>query len=442
MATLEKKLITRECKAFIAVLIFISLVMLLCNFLTDICVDDFCYMSSFATKERIDSVWDIFPSMATHAKTMNGRVVAHFLVQLFLLLPLPIFKVINTAVFLLQILLILHLSGREYNHKWLLTLSSFALIWVYEPAFGQVNFWLDGACNYLWSSVAALLFIAPYSKLFSEGTNIIKRLPLRIIFCGLAFLAGAFAESTAITAIFIAVLLISLCFLYRTKVSIWYFIWLLFAVLGFVFMISAPAEFKNKLAEMDIGTLRINFIAALDMLKSFSVIIISFAVLAVAHFYLVEEKRTLLLSLVLVLGALCANFVHIFAGYYPGRCASFCVVLFVAANIILAAGLLQTDARLIIKCSVAALAVVFAYHLAFGVNDVFSTHIKITENEQRIEECRESGIVNVELPMFVTHSKYSAVSGLKYLDTETPDTWPNNHMAAYYGVESIIGYWE
>ena len=50
--------------------------------------------------------------------------------------------------------------------------------------------------------------------------------------------------------------------------------------------------------------------------------------------------------------------------------------------------------------------------------------------------------MNVELPMFVTHSKYSAVSGLKYLDTETYDAWPNNHMAAYYGVESIIGYWE
>ena len=438
---MEKKRITRECKAFIAVLIFISLVMLLCNILTDLCVDDFCYMSSFDTKERIDSVWDIFPSMATHAQTMNGRVVAHFFVQLFLFLPLPIFKVINTAVFVLQILLILHLSGSEHKNRWLIALSSFALIWVYEPAFGQVNFWLDGACNYLWSSVAALLFILPYAKLFSDGTNI-KRFSVRIAFCVIGFLAGAFAESTAVSAIFIAVLLISFCFIYKTKVSVWYYIWLLFAVLGFIFMISAPAEFKNKLAEMDIGTLRVNFIAALDMLKSFSVIIISFAVLAVAHFYLVKEKRTLVLSLVLVLGALCANFVHIFAGYYPGRCASFCVVLFVAANIILAAGLLKTDAHLPIKCAAAALAVIFAYHLAFGVNDVFSTHIKITENEQRIEECREDGIMNVELPMFVTHSKYSAVSGLKYLDTETHDTWPNNHMAAYYGIESITGYWE
>lgn len=438
---MEKKRSSRESKAFIAVLIFISLIMLLCNFLTDLCVDDFCYMGSFATKEPIDSLWNIFPSMAVHARTMNGRVVAHFFVQLFLLLPLPVFKILNTAVFALQILLIIRISGKKADGEWLLALTAFALVWVYEPAFGQVNFWLDGACNYLWSSVVSLLFILPYARLFVNGEEI-KRIPVRIAFCFVGFLAGAFAEGTAVSAIFIAVCLIVLCFVSRKKVGVWYFISLFFALIGFIFMISAPAEFQNKLAEINFGTLRVNFIAALDMLKSFSVIIIAYAVLAAAHLYLVKEKRTLVLSLVLALGALCANFVHIFAGYYPGRCASFCVVLFVAADIMLVSGLLATDAHIPVKCAAAALAVVFAYHLAFGVNDVFSTHIKISENERRIEECRDAGVMNVEVPMFVTHSKYSAVSGLKYLDTETYDTWPNNHMAAYYGVESIIGYWE
>lgn len=438
---MEKKRLSRESKAFIVALIFISFVMFLCNLLTDLCVDDFCYMGSFATKERIDSLWDIFPSMAVHAKTMNGRVVAHFFVQLFLLLPLPIFKIINTAVFVLQILLILHLAGAKRNQRWFLALCAFALIWVYEPAFGQVNLWLDGACNYLWSSVLALMYLCPFAELFISGREI-KRIPLRIAFCGVGLFAGAFAESTAVSVIFMSVCIIVLCFICGKKVSVWYFAALASALIGFIFMISAPAEFENKLAEMNFGTLRVNFIAALDMLKSFAVLPVSFAVLACAHFYLVKNKRTLLLSFILALGALCANFIHIFAGYYPGRCASFCVVLFVAADSLLAGDLLETDARLPIKCAAAALVVIFAYHLAFGVNDVFSTHIKISENEQRIEECREAGIMNVELPMFVTHSKYSAVSGLKYLDTETSDTWPNNHMAAYYGVESIIGYWE
>ncbi len=438
---MEKNRFSRESKAFIAVLTFISLVMLLCNFLTDLCVDDFCYMGSFATKEPIDSLWDIFPSMAVHAKTMNGRVVAHFLVQLFLLLPFPIFKILNTAIFVLQILLVIRIAGKNAKQEWLLALLAFALIWVCEPAFGQVNFWLDGACNYLWSAVSALFFLFPFADLFMNGKEI-KRISLRIAFCVVGLFAGAFAESTAVSAIFIAVFLIVLCFICGKKVNIWYFIALACALVGFIFMISAPAEFENKLAEMNFGTLRVNFIAALDMLKSFAVLPISFAVLACAHFYLVKEKRTLVLACVLALGALCANFVHIFAGYYPGRCASFCVVLFVAADIILISKLLETDACILVKCAAAALAVVFAYHLAFGVNDVFSTHIKISENEQRIEECRRAGVMDVEIPMFVTHSKYSAVSGLKYLDTETSDTWPNNHMAAYYGVKSIIGYWE
>lgn len=441
MRELEKKRFSRAQKAFVAVLAIISLITLLCNALTDLCVDDFCYLSSFATKERITSFWQIFPSMAAHAKTMNGRVVAHFLVQLFLILPLPIFKILNTAVFVLEIILILRLSGKDVEREWLIALCAFSLVWVYEPAFGQVNFWLDGACNYLWSALAALAFIYPYATLFLQGKEI-ERIGSKVSFCVLAFFAGAFAESTAITVLFMAVCLLLITRFCGRKIAPCYIFGVAACLLGFLFMISSPAEFENKLSDFKLGTLRVNFIAALEMIKSYWILLLTFVVMAVTVYHLAKEKRTLVLASVLALGGLCANFVHIFAEYYPARCAAFSVVLFVASDIALARKLLETCAHLPLKCAVAALLLVFSYNLCIGVNDVFSTHVKISENEQIIEECREAGIVDVELPMFVTHSKYSAVSGLKYLDTEMYDTWPNNHMAAYYGVNSIIGYWE
>lgn len=438
---LEIRRFSRAQKAFISILALISLIMLLCNALTELCVDDYGYMYSFKTQERITSVWDIFPSMAAHAKSMNGRVVSHFLVQLFLLLPLPIFKILNTAVFVFEIYLILHISGKSEKHDWLLAFCAFALVWVYEPAFGQVNLWLDGACNYLWSAVAALAFFHPYASLFLRDREI-KRPVLQVLFYVLGFFSGAFAESTAITVMFMAVLLLLLCRICGKKIRSCYLWTLASCALGFIFMISAPAELKNKLSDFKLGTLRVNFIASLEMIKRYWVLLLAFAILAVLVYHLVEEKRTLVFSVVLAFGGICANFVHIFAGYYPERCAAFSVILFVAADIALMRKLLETNCRLAVKCSAAALLLIFSYYLCIGVNDVFTSHIKMTENVERIEECGKTGIMDVELPMFSPHSKYSAVSGLKYLDTETSDTWPNNYMAAYYGVDSIIGYWE
>lgn len=431
----------REKISLAAVFVFITLVMLLCNFLTEFCADDYIYMNSFKTGERIDSFFEIFPSMASHAELMNGRLVSHFLAQLFLLLPLPIFKILNTAVFVLEIFLVSRISGSSKKYEPFLLFCAFALIWVYEPAFGQVNLWLDGSCNYLWSSVAALAFIYPYAALFLKRSEI-KHICSEILFCVLGFFTGAFSESAAITAIFVAALMILIFRLSGIKIRIVYYIAPIFSVGGLVFMLGAPAELNNKLSDMTLGSLRVNFIAALEMIKKYRALLILFAILAVAAYYFVEEKKTLILSCVLALGGLCANFVHIFASYYPERCASFSVIMFAAADIALIVKLLDTNCRIALKCTFAAFLVIFSYNLFIGVNDIYSSYVQMNENIQRIEECKKEGILDVELPMFSPHSKYSAVSGLKYLDTQTSDTWPNNSMSAYYGVDSIIGYWD
>ena len=139
-------------KSLYIVLMLIFLFMLLLNILTHFYADDYTYMNSFATGERISSIGDIFKSLVSHAKNMNGRLVAHFFVQLFLFLPVAFFKIINPLIFVLQIFIVVRLCGKNKNDPLFFVLS-FAFIWIFEPAFGQVNLWLDGACNYLWASV-------------------------------------------------------------------------------------------------------------------------------------------------------------------------------------------------------------------------------------------------------------------------------------------------
>mgnify|MGYP003302294110 CR=1 FL=1 len=95
-----------ESKRVVYILVgLLFLLMLICNMLTPYIADDFNYLHSFATGERIKSVGDIIPSMIAHAHRMNGRLIAHAFVQFFSLFPTWVFDVVNAGMFVLQILL-------------------------------------------------------------------------------------------------------------------------------------------------------------------------------------------------------------------------------------------------------------------------------------------------------------------------------------------------
>ncbi len=84
-----------------------------------------------------------------------------FLMQLFLLLPPIVFKLINSIVFLSLSWLVYSIaSWREHNALGLLAI--FGCIWVLQPEFGQVFLWLTGAINYLWCGVLCLVFMLPH----------------------------------------------------------------------------------------------------------------------------------------------------------------------------------------------------------------------------------------------------------------------------------------
>ena len=72
--------------------LLVFLFLFVCNVLTKYMVDDFAYLYSFQNGQRIESIFDIFPSMYAHAQYMNGRLIPHFLVQLFTLPPTWVFR--------------------------------------------------------------------------------------------------------------------------------------------------------------------------------------------------------------------------------------------------------------------------------------------------------------------------------------------------------------
>lgn len=425
----------------LSILVWASLffVILLCNILTDYCVDDFTYLFSLATKERITSFFQIFPSLAAHAEKMNGRLIAHFLTHLFLLLPKIIFDIANTAVFLLQIVLITKIGHREKKKALCLPLFAFFSLWLFEPAFGQVNFWLDGACNYLWSSATALLFLYPFAMHYLFGYVIEKR-TLRILFVIFGFFAGNFMENSSATAIALAALFMLISFLFEKKKPRGEEIGAVISTsIGFLCMILAPAEIKNKTSMANFSVLRERFTALVEKLSDFAILIILIAILLLLACHQKADKKTCIFAILMTGGGLFSHFLLIFAPYYPDRCCAFTVVLLTCASITLMGELLRTKTRLLMLGVIFLILCFGIYRLALGARDIYMTHRAMQENIQIIKDAAEEGSSDVSLPIVTPNTHYSAIHGLRYL-ADDPNDWPNRDMARYYGISSITGY--
>lgn len=417
-------------------LLGIFLLMLLGNVLTPYAVDDWAYMRSFATGERITAVRDILPSIAAHAYSMNGRLFAHFWVQLFLLLPKAVFNIVNALVFTALIALLARLAQPEGERNNLVLFVIFCAVWVFVPAFGQVFFWLDGACNYGWGCLAGLAFLTPYLRLFERDTE--KKPAFWILWMLLGFYTGAYLENMAVGAIFLsALLLLGRRAVRKKKNGLLPWLPVLAAAAGFLFMMTRPAESLKSGAEGSLASVGTGLVAALMAYRELAVPLIVFAVtLVMALWYHVRRER-ILLAAALFLGSLCANFSLSLASYYPERCLAFPAVLLIAADAVLISELFSGKAKLSVLCAAAVLVLPTLYWGVYGFADITNVYLQVRTNETTITEAAARGESSVTVPYIETQTRYSALDGLKYLDTEDPQSWPNDAMADVLGIGEI-----
>lgn len=417
----------------------IFLVMLVCNLWTDLVADDYRYFFSYADESRIESVADIFPSMAAHRHIMNGRVIAHFLVQLFLLLPPIVFKLINSLVFLALIWLIYSIARQGGAHNALGLLAISGCVWVLQPEFGQVFLWLTGAINYLWCAVLCLAFMLPYLDKLLHDREPTK--PVRVLFIIFSALVGAYSENASVAVIFMVMLVIAVCrFFFKERIEPWMYLSLLAAFAGFMYMMLAPAESVNKSAEFSVSVLLSNFVETGAFYLRFWPLLLAWALL----FYLAVknkvELRLRIASLIFLLGSLAGHFVLTFAMYCAGRSTYIGLILLLCAVAVLSPPLFEGRYKSLLAALCAVSVAALMYFGYAGISDIRRTHIALSYNEQLIAECIANGEKNIQLPRPYARTKYSAIEGLNYLSTKDPSDWANVYMALYYGFDSIIGY--
>ncbi len=409
---------------------------LLCNFLTPMAADDFAYSHSFLTGERINSVGDIFPSLGAHLQTMNGRTLAHFWAQLFLFLPWWLFDIINASVFCLQIWLIGRIvsSNRPTLGRYLFL---FGLLFFATPDFGQVNLWLDGACNYLWSIPCVLGYLYPFVQLFLYDERITHSGKATwYLFLSLA--AGGYLENVSGAAILVSMLLLGLSkWKNRQKVGIVLPLCLLSAVVGLSTVALSPAQFQNKGGGSPSNML-MTFLISLGVIGLLALPIGVYVLLLRRAKRQGIDPRALLLSYVFLIGAAASNFVMILAAYYPLRCAIGATVFVVLACGVLSSRIDWTEecSRSTSRRAVSLFLVALLLTMGLGLCDIATTHVAVKQNERIILTADQDAAVTV--PLVAPLTKYSAFFNLKYLSRDPLD-WPNDAMAKYYSVGKIIG---
>ncbi len=420
------------------VYLFVFLFMLACNLLTPFIVDDYQYLYSFYDQTRLTSLWDIFPSLWAHASQMNGRLVTHFFVQLFALLPTWVFDIVNSGLYTLLVYLICHMESREHRINPLLTLSIACGIWVFEPVFGQVNLWQDGAVNYLWSLLFALWFLRPFVRAFFQEDYEVSGKWFRFL---LAFCAGAYSETVSAAVIFMASILVALRWLFcNSKPKKLHILLILTAFAGYISIYLAPAQWMNKSVEVSASGLKDSIFEAVTIYKSFLPLLIALLVLLIYNLAANTDKKKLLLAGTFLAGSLASNFIMIFARYYAPRSAAGACILLLCAVATLAEPMLHSWKREPFISSVLTVFCLYALTtVPDGFLDIQDSYRKLQNSAACIQELKAQGQTRLEVSVVKAATPYSAIYELKYLDTETPDTWPNVAMAQYYGVESIIG---
>ena len=425
--------------------LLIFLVMLVLTSITPMLADDYTYCFSFADGARIENISQIIRSMRAHRLDYNGRVFSHGLVQLFLMLPKPVFNYCNAAVALFLILLSGQFFRKEnacaaFMPELLMTLA----LWCFVPDFGQVFLWLDGAINYLWALFLTVLFVG---RFYGEylGKEFCRPLWKEAAMLILSFFAGAYSESFSFVMLFIAFWLMLFTGKQRKAFPLRLFAFFAAACAGFLFLMLSPAELTGRTGELSLSAVARAFKyivnttwAELRILYcAYGVILGVYTAELLTGRQEERDLRKLLFSLAAFTGGLGSTVIFSFAAYYPYRAMLATTYWTIAAGLTLLFDL--RDGEKLTATLTGLCAVLFLYRFCVGVLDVAVTYKASLERERKIEEVIASGGDTVVLPRYITETEYSAAHGLDDI-SEGDNVWPNDSIADYYGLETVTGY--
>ena len=423
-------------RPFILLCVLVFLVALGLTALTPMVSDDFAYCFSFADWTRIRHVGQIIPSMAEHRNETNGRVIVHGLVQLLLLLPRPVYCALNALnAVLLCVLIRRMIALPSRKQEMVILLFGICFFCCFLPAFGENVLWLDGSLNYFWGLSCSLLFLFPFLMDYLALPHH-ESVFLSVMRIFLAFVFGTWSENASLVFLFLAVCLYLLQWIKTRQFRLFPLFWIVAAMAGYVFLITAPAT-AGRAGASSVSVIGYNFrvifdAARNDLLWPLLIWAVLFALAVSCH----VEKRLLIVSALLFVGALLAHLSYTFAAYFVPRHLCTTVFLLMLAAVLLLAGLCRVDRPVFSGAALACLSVLFLLQFPVGVLDVAVSYHKQQLREQQIDTALAAGQRSVVLENYYPYTAYAVPFELSLSD---PSVGPNINIADYYGLDSVLG---
>lgn len=275
--------------------------------------DDFIYGSYVK-----GSVTDFFNKHIYHYMFKNGRAIVHFVVTLFLLFDVYLWRIINPLIigYLIVVMCKLTTSDKDkYKKVILLLIMLFSFISINISR--EAIYWLDGSFNYLYPMLLCLLNIYLVKRSIQNNVSY-WYLPI------LGFFTGATVEQCGLMTIgVLALILIDKLFINRKKLFISIYINFFTTIIGYLTVVLAPGNFirsSNQKAEIlgnIIHLLRYNFMS--DKMEIFLLILSLSAILWLICFIKRGYNKKLNFSLLILM---ILNFViYLIIGFFTNNIA-------------------------------------------------------------------------------------------------------------------------
>ena len=423
-------------RPFLLLCVLVFLVVLGLTALTPMVSDDFAYCFSFADWTRIRHVGQIIPSMAEHRNVTNGRVIVHGLVQLLLLLPRPVYCAMNALnAVLLCVLIRRMIALPSRKQEMVILLFGICFFCCFLPAFGENVLWLDGSLNYFWGLSCSLLFLFPFLMDYLALPHH-ESVFLSVMRIFLAFVFGTWSENASLVFLFLAVCLYLLQWIKTRQFRLFPLFWIVAAMAGYVFLMTAPAT-AGRAGAPSISVIGYNFRVIFDAARNDLLWpLLIWAVLFALAVSCRVERRLLIASALLFVGALLAHLSYTFAAYFVPRHLCTTVFLLMLAAVLLLAGLCRGDRPVFSCVALACLSVLFLLQFPVGVLDVAVSYHKQQLREQQIDTALAAGQRSVVLENYYPYTAYAVPFELSLSD---PSVGPNINIADYYGLDSVLG---
>jgi hypothetical protein len=428
---------------FLAVSIAIILLFFTLNVFTPLTGDDFSYSNG------ITSIANILAAVKSYYLGWGGRITGAFLTHFCLLLGKGFFNIANTFVYTAFIILIVfHITGsiKKITPFFFFIISIF--IWFFVKSWGNTFLWLTGTTQYLWTLVLILIFLLPY-RIKPDTMNI----PLLFCFFLFSVIAGCTNENSGAGILVFLAAYFFIKHREKEKIKLYEILGAVGFFAGFALLIAAPGNFVRLAATMadddpalqkPLGYFIESFIDVNWMFLSQNGLFLFIVTCASVYIKRVKLQTKISSHIYLfALTGLAMNYSMIVAPGYPDR-AHFAATIFLGIALFSIIKEFDVTVPPLIKNN----ALLFSF---LGVMAVLGPFMHSARNLMQINKRWKARIeyilaekakgnldiiVKAPIPAIEPHAGYAGKSPDILSD---PNEWPNNDMAAYYGVNSIRG---